>query len=455
MGNDWISQIHYIGRDLELEKKLSHALAGSQYKYYSSRSTKTAAHRISKYNYDVIFFDEHILESENFEGHDSVPLTEIYNLAVIENPKVVFIILYKDYNNFFKSFEKKNITTLLFSREEVDPSRLSFAFDIFRRQMYRSIYLKDLKVGEIYPIDLYWYNPKGDNYQMLVPKGDKLNQESIQDLYDQKSYSVFSHNDEFHQVFKNKETRSIFPMSFRKNQIRKKYKLLISQLIDDSGLNNDKKGGELRDLANSIVEDYKLMLKNWTKKTEAASEIPYSRASLLGHGLNCCIYMLIFSEICFEKSMEDMAVAQLVHDIGLSFVNFHTLKKNKDKLTVTDRLDIEKHASQTNQILNLKRFKTSKIMMDAIHYHHELGDGTGFPFGLSANKVSNEAKLMSICDTIDRIRMANVEKGFIEIIDTIGHMKDRSHQSLLGEKYDLQLLQTIETEFLKKQKKAA
>jgi HD-GYP domain-containing protein (c-di-GMP phosphodiesterase class II) len=115
----------------------------------------------------------------------------------------------------------------------------------------------------------------------------------------------------------------------------------------------------------------------------------------------------------------ELAVAALVHDIGLSKVEFNlmVLKEEMKKFSISKRVKAEGHINFSVEILINKKFLVSKIIHQAILTHHEKIDGTGTPEGKTIKELKLFQLLLPIVDLIDESRTIDPgekEKSFKE-----------------------------------------
>lgn len=84
MPNKRIYRALSVTRDLQLDLKLSDCIASNS-KYFTARSSSTAAKLIDKYSYDVIFIDEDLYNDETHTEDKSEWLDELYTKAAIND----------------------------------------------------------------------------------------------------------------------------------------------------------------------------------------------------------------------------------------------------------------------------------------------------------------------------------------------------------------------------------
>jgi len=95
------------------------------------------------------------------------------------------------------------------------------------------------------------------------------------------------------------------------------------------------------------------------------------------------------------ETQNKLYIAGLLHDIGKLHISVEILHKN-GKLTPEERFEINKHTYYTRKILEgIQGFE------DIVEYaanHHEKIDGTGYPYRMSGDQLSELEKVMAICD---------------------------------------------------------
>ena len=90
-----------------------------------------------------------------------------------------------------------------------------------------------------------------------------------------------------------------------------------------------------------------------------------------------------------------MYISGLLHDIGKLHVPVDILHKN-GKLTPEERFEINKHTYFTRKIL--EQIEGFEDIVRFASNHHEKLDGTGYPYRLHGEQLSELEKLMAICD---------------------------------------------------------
>ncbi|MDD5523642.1 MAG: response regulator [Smithella sp.] len=99
-----------------------------------------------------------------------------------------------------------------------------------------------------------------------------------------------------------------------------------------------------------------------------------------------------------SEQIECVKIAGLIHDVGKIAIPTEILVK-PGKLTPTERLLVESHAEAGYNILKDVEFPWP--ILDSIHQHHERMNGSGYPSGMSNEKITPEARILAIADVVE------------------------------------------------------
>lgn len=141
---------------------------------------------------------------------------------------------------------------------------------------------------------------------------------------------------------------------------------------------------------------------------------------------------LLAERIDLPKSFLDMVVrAAPMHDLGKIAVDDRVLRKQA-KFTPEEYNEMKKHSAEGTRIVRqilegVEEADFIDIAANVAHYHHEKWDGSGYPDGLSGEKIPVEARIMALADVFDALVSKrcykdsfSFEKAFSIIEDSIG-----------------------------------
>lgn len=119
------------------------------------------------------------------------------------------------------------------------------------------------------------------------------------------------------------------------------------------------------------------------------------------HSVNVCILALSFGRyLGLDKEMlNTVGMGALLHDIGKLCVPLEVL--NKPGALTHEEFEIMKSHPAAGHTLLCEDPNVPVGSLEAVLYHHERGDGRGYPRGLSAEQIPFTARLVSIVDIYD------------------------------------------------------
>ncbi|MCL6611883.1 MAG: HD-GYP domain-containing protein [Peptococcaceae bacterium] len=128
-----------------------------------------------------------------------------------------------------------------------------------------------------------------------------------------------------------------------------------------------------------------------------------------GHSINVS---LICAAICHwlqleEEISRDVVVAGLLHDIGKSRLNPDLFYKSQ--LTLKELEEFKKHTTIGFKIL--EEAKAPEAVQLAALHHHEREDGSGYPGGLTGDRIPLAAKIVAVADVYDTMNSSRPGSG--------------------------------------------
>jgi len=137
--------------------------------------------------------------------------------------------------------------------------------------------------------------------------------------------------------------------------------------------------------------------------TEIARALPWQA----GHGRRTAIIALMIGQAVGlpADQLHDLKLAALLHDIGLLTLPAHLIKC-RDHLEPESYIVVQNHPRVGASLLEPFSFLREAAIL--IAHHHERWDGSGYPYGIRGLFVPLGARILSIADAFDAIRIPNV-----------------------------------------------
>lgn len=126
---------------------------------------------------------------------------------------------------------------------------------------------------------------------------------------------------------------------------------------------------------------------------------------------------------CLGDTLHNIYYGALLHDIGKISTPLEILESS-GKLSATDMEIMKKHVSTTEEIL--KGIVTDDICNIAVR-HHEKIDGSGYPYGLTGDKLTHGERIVAVADIISALQGERSYKRSFpkkQILEIITNMRD-------------------------------
>lgn len=282
----------------------------------------------------------------------------------------------------------------------------------------------DVEAGDSLPFDLFVYLPKNDKRILYRRSGDHLPAQRLEH-FEHNNLNIFYIKkldyDHFVEYVASRLKTLIGANPSRQNRalMFKSAKNILSstfetveEKVSESLVQN------LNDISTVIVEAI----------LEESPESQYSRnlfsklskLALTGsdfqkHPVNTAslsVLMTFGLGYSNERILSDMAMAGMLHDIGLSELPpALILKAHQPKnLPLVERAKIYSHPLSTVEFLKNRGIHLSHFTKTLIEEHHEQFNGRGYPKGLRGGHLSELSQVLNLADRLDRILMDDVYK---------------------------------------------
>ena len=97
-----------------------------------------------------------------------------------------------------------------------------------------------------------------------------------------------------------------------------------------------------------------------------------------------------------EKFCENMALAGMLHDVGKLRLTPYLYGRMDDSLKIEEIKYVRMHSTFSWEILKERNY--SDTILDAVYYHHENFDGSGYPANLKGTDIPLGARILRTCD---------------------------------------------------------
>jgi HD-GYP domain-containing protein (c-di-GMP phosphodiesterase class II) len=128
-------------------------------------------------------------------------------------------------------------------------------------------------------------------------------------------------------------------------------------------------------------------------------------------------------------------MAGLIYDIG--FLNIDPEIFQKDTLTDEEFQLVQEHPKIGTNMIHFIDKNLQQVFLDAIKYHHENLDGTGYPYGISGDEIPFIARVIRVVESYVALVSSRIYKNITDKESAIDElMKNDAH-------YDLSIIQAL------------
>ena len=148
------------------------------------------------------------------------------------------------------------------------------------------------------------------------------------------------------------------------------------------------------------------------------------------HSVNVSILSIFLGHaIGLQRSeLQRLAMAAVLHDIGKLKIDSRILQKDS-KLNPEEFETVQEHSTLSSEMASQNNI-SDKQVLDAILYHHEKLDGTGYPKGLKKDEIPKMAQIIGICDAFDALTTDRTFREKYSSFDALVLMRDEMSQHL-------------------------
>ena len=142
-----------------------------------------------------------------------------------------------------------------------------------------------------------------------------------------------------------------------------------------------------------------------------------------GHSFRVAKYTQMLAKKLGENGIPDEMYYNigLMHDIGKISIPDSILLK-AGKLTPEEYEIMKSHAQRGYEFF--KDVRVPQKMLDGIHYHHERYDGTGYPEGISGERIPLIARIIAVADAFDAMSSSRPYREKLKMDVIVQEIKD-------------------------------
>ncbi|MBK9294226.1 MAG: HD domain-containing protein [Oligoflexia bacterium] len=300
--------------------------------------------------------------------------------------------------------------------------------------------ITDLVPNGKFPFDMFYYMPKNKKVILYCRKNTGLGQNQIDRFKDNNIadlYILLTEKRAFSQYVTTKLKNLLKSGSgtLKREQAQKQVRDLFVGFFEP-GPFDQQKGKQVLNTCREVVGKFITDVSARPDIYQQILQLAAHSSSSYNHALNVSTYATLFALAVGHNDIESLALAGLIHDIGLSTIPQEIANKQLSEMDDDERAIYKSHVVKAKELIEEKKFKVSEEVLRIILEHHENVDGSGYPKGLEGSQIGLESKICHIADELDYLTSAKHNIAPMTPLEALEHMMTKPF-------YDKELLEKI------------
>jgi len=313
---------------------------------------------------------------------------------------------------------------------------------------YRPVCLIDIRPDQKLEFDTYMYFPVNRKHIRLSEEGNPFEQE-LMDKLKQASFSqVHVSLDQMPRffTFAAQQLKSL-QKGEGMSETEKKERMVeaIRGLL--SGIFSTSTSDATIDVGRNIVSDCQEIVKQFiTEGTDGNSwynkllTVTGAEEGSYNHAGNVATFGALFSLAVQMGNPEHIALAALLHDIGLADVDAEIQSKPESERSRAEQEAYQKHVEHTLDLIKFRKMILPDPVVKAVQQHHERWSGTGYPKGVAGDRISADAQILALSDRFDYLTMTQDGRARMSPAMAFKEIYEENLQNSSESQFDLELL---------------
>ncbi len=395
-----------------------------------------------------LIFSRHPDEKDGFSPYE---LSQLIRMSFSEVPSFIY---FKDKQGFKKDLLQNNgfddifmLPTDMGHLREMLVEIISVS-SLGTVQFYRPVKIIDINAGDTLEFDTNIYLPVNRKYVRITNAGEVMDAAKIEKIKEHHFNTVhvlFEQLGQFYSYMA-KRLRSITNSNFGITEKRQRMNHAIREILTDlfqDGISSYDSGQKILKDCSEIVKSYIIQGGNsdWYQRIE---QVLGQNKDDYSHAGNVSTLAALFSLGTGIGKPEDLALAGLIHDVGIIELPYELRTKDPVKMRSDELTEYQKHPLLSVNLIKSKKIVLSDHVTKIIQQHHELFSGEGYPNGIFGDRLLKEAQLLSLADRFDYLMNGDEdENARFSPAQAIQIIRDEQGTNPSKFRYQPELLETV------------
>ncbi len=275
---------------------------------------------------------------------------------------------------------------------------------------YRAVKLLDLAPGTKLNFDVHIHLPLNHKYIKFSKSGEVIDELRLQRLEKKEKNSIHVASDQMSEFYKYaaSQLKTLGDENLSETERQERRQNMVRELM--SGMFAESTTGEVDTFSQGkeILKDCQEIIKSYVIGSDDGKNNWYKtiimtaggKSSAYSHAVNTSTYAALFSIGLGIGKPEDLALAGLLHDVGLTMIPPEIQAKKEEQRTPEEQQIYLSHAEKSVEIIKAKKMIVSEDLYKIILQHHEKFDPA------QATKIHLGAQVLSLASYFDELTSA-------------------------------------------------
>lgn len=334
---------------------------------------------------------------------------EIAQLLRMKFPSTsIYLIVNADQKFNRKDIIKNGFNDLFFIPVDILTAREAFRLGLQdkNKTVFKSVKLIDMQAGQPLDFDTFIFLPMNQKYIKFSKSNSDFEPEKLDKL---KSYNVSSlyidqaEAKKFYaytaKVLKSIGQNSAMSQTEKDEKLKSSVRDVVTGLFSDTNVGTDS--------GKKVVEDCQAIVRSFvvdSKVGKIYDRILVQRndnSDSYAHYTNVSTFAAMFAIGIGLDGVEEIALAGLLHDLGLSKIPFELQKKPEEAMTPEEKAIYEKHVEYSIAIMQDRKLVLPDLVFKIVLQHHERFHGQGYPKKMPGHRILPQAQVLAFADLFD------------------------------------------------------
>ncbi len=275
-------------------------------------------------------------------------------------------------------------------------------------RVFRPVKIIDVEPGAKLDFDVSVYLSANQKYVKVSNAGDELDGDRASRMKKANVNNVFVPAEQMPKFYQYSAQRlkSIgksgkLSVTEKKEKLTEAVRDLISNLFTNEAVGFES-GQDLMKDCSEIVKSYIIddAENEWYARMQ---QVLGEREGTYSHASNVSTFAALFSMGLAVGKPEDLALAGLLHDIGIAELPAELQFKPYEEMNPDEKKLYHKHPEMSINLVRRRKIVVPEIVSKMILQHHELFNGEGFPNGYFGDRICKEAQVLALADKFDEL----------------------------------------------------